>query len=149
MDTQDYSFQQQWGSGLLSAAGGWKEIDNWRSYAQSLPSIADEINAPVQPEAMDRSIYVLHMPPGQLGLDVCMNGQEVGSSAIHEFIRANRPLLTLHGHIHESPDISGAWKAEPENTQCVQPGQLEEDELTFVIAELDEMDIRRYIEPYS
>lgn len=147
MDAQDYAFQQQWGSALLSTAEGWKEIDNWQTYAQSLPTIADEINALAQPEAMDRSVYVLHMPPSQLGLDVCMNGQEVGSSAIYEFIRTNQPMLTLHGHIHESPDISGAWKAELGNSQCVQPGQLEEDELTFVIAELDSMEIRRYIDP--
>ncbi|MEZ4529250.1 MAG: metallophosphoesterase [Desulfobacterales bacterium] len=148
MDAKDWQFGRQFGTALLSTPEGWKEIDNWQLYANTLPSIAEEMEALAEPEAMDRSVYILHMPPNQLGLDVCMNGQEVGSKAIHDFIAARQPRLTLHGHIHESPDISGAWKAELGNTACVQPGQLEEDELTFVIAELDAMEIQRYVEAY-
>ena len=148
MDAKDWQFGKQFGTALLSTPEGWKEIDNWQLYAKNLPSIAEEMEALAQPGAMDQSVYILHMPPNQLGLDVCMNGQEVGSKAIHDFIAARQPRLTLHGHIHESPDISGAWKAELGNTTCVQPGQLEEDELTFVIAELNAMEIQRYVDPH-
>jgi Icc-related predicted phosphoesterase len=37
-------------------------------------------------------------------------------------------LLALHGHIHESPEMSGCWTAHIGNTICVQPG---EEELRF------------------
>jgi Icc-related predicted phosphoesterase len=34
----------------------------------------------------------------------------VGSIAIQRFIKTHQPLLTLHGHIHESVRITGLWK---------------------------------------
>ena len=34
----------------------------------------------------------------------------VGSIAIQRFIQKKQPLLTLHGHVHESTRITGHWK---------------------------------------
>jgi Icc-related predicted phosphoesterase len=34
----------------------------------------------------------------------------VGSIAIRRFIEKRQPLITLHGHVHESARISGAWR---------------------------------------
>jgi len=34
----------------------------------------------------------------------------VGSMAIARFIEAQQPLVTLHGHIHESARLTGAWR---------------------------------------
>ncbi|RCK76753.1 MAG: hypothetical protein ANABAC_3178 [Anaerolineae bacterium] len=66
----------------------------------------------------ERAICVLHVPPYQSGLDTCpeldkdlkivtQGGQVVmksaGSIAVRKFIEKVQPLLTLHGHIHESP----------------------------------------------
>ena len=34
----------------------------------------------------------------------------VGSIAIRRFIETRRPALTLHGHVHESPRLTGAWR---------------------------------------
>jgi len=34
----------------------------------------------------------------------------VGSVAIRELIEEKQPLLTLHGHIHESTRRTGKWK---------------------------------------
>jgi Icc-related predicted phosphoesterase len=34
----------------------------------------------------------------------------VGSIAVRRFIEARQPLMTLHGHIHESPRLTGSWK---------------------------------------
>ena len=34
----------------------------------------------------------------------------VGSIAIRRFIEERQPLLTMHGHIHESARLSGSWK---------------------------------------
>ncbi len=66
----------------------------------------------------EKSICVLHVPPLDSGLDQCpeldkdlriitQGGQVVmksaGSTAVRAFIEKVQPLLTLHGHIHESP----------------------------------------------
>ncbi len=66
----------------------------------------------------DHAICMLHVPPLASGLDTCpeldknlkivtQGGQVVmksaGSSAVKAFIEKVQPMLTLHGHIHESP----------------------------------------------
>jgi Icc-related predicted phosphoesterase len=33
----------------------------------------------------------------------------VGSIAIQNFIKNKQPLVTLHGHVHESVRITGCW----------------------------------------
>jgi Icc-related predicted phosphoesterase len=34
----------------------------------------------------------------------------VGSIAIRRFIEERQPLVTLHGHIHESARLTGQWR---------------------------------------
>jgi Icc-related predicted phosphoesterase len=34
----------------------------------------------------------------------------VGSIAIRRFIETRQPLVTLHGHIHESARLTGSWR---------------------------------------
>ena len=43
--------------------------------------------------------------------------------------------MSLHGHIHESPKISGLWYNKLGKTICIQPGQTElgEKECYYVI----------------
>ena len=87
-DTPDYIFQQQFGTGLLSTVNGWKELDNWCEYANTLPTIAGELQQLPQPANMQQTVYVMHMPPAHFGLDVCGHGEKVGSIAIYQFLRA-------------------------------------------------------------
>lgn len=141
-DSRNYVFQQQFGSGLLSEKGKWKEIDDWFAYAKTLPTIEDEMERLVHPKNMAKTVYVIHMPPARLGLDKCSHGAEVGSQAIYHFIEKNQPLLTLHGHIHESPRMTGKWFAEIGRTVCIQPGQLEE--LSYVTIDLSTMEYERF-----
>jgi len=142
MDTDNYVFQAQFGTGLLSTPTGWKELNDWFTYAKTLPTIAHELDTLVRPHNMEQSIYVIHMPPYRLGLDVCGNGRQVGSRAIYEFLQQYQPKLSLHGHIHESPQVSGTWKTTLGKTVCIQPGQL--DLFTYVTIDLDSMEIERY-----
>lgn len=66
----------------------------------------------------EKTICALHVPPVDSGLDVCPELDEnlkirteggqvlmksAGSTAVRKFIEQVQPLLTLHGHIHESP----------------------------------------------
>ena len=43
MDTKDYVFQKQFGTGVLSTPQGYKELDDWFTYVQALPTIEDEL----------------------------------------------------------------------------------------------------------
>ena len=144
MDTKNYTFQPQFGTGLLSTSAGWQELDDWFQYAGTLPTLADELKSLVRPADMSQSIYILHMPPARVGLDVCGDGQQVGSYAMYDFLDLYQPKLSLHGHIHESPHISGTWKTAVGHTICIQPGQL--SPLTYVTVDLASMEIERYTE---
>ena len=77
-----------------------------------------------QVEDMSRSIWLIHSPPCGYQLDVCASGERVGSKMVMEFIHDNQPMLTIHGHIHESPKMTGIWKAKIGNTLAIQNGQL-------------------------
>ena len=40
----------------------------------------------------------------------------IGSIALKKFIEKRQPLITLHGHVHESARITGFWKDKIGNT---------------------------------
>jgi len=147
MDTDTFVFPYQFGKGVLSVEGGLKYIDDWFSYAQTLPTIEEELKHLIRPVNMKKCVYIIHMPPSGLGLDVCSDGREVGSKAIYKFFEANQPLLSLHGHIHESPVMSGKWFSKLGDTTCIQPGQL--DDFTYVLIDLSTMSVQRYTEKYQ
>ena len=47
--------------------------------------------------------------------------------------------MSFHGHIHESPDMSGKWFNNVGKTICIQPGQTEygNEKLNYVIVDTD------------
>lgn len=144
-DGPGYVFQRQRGAGLLSTAEGFRELADWPAYADGLLDMRQELAALPKPANPAKAVYVIHMPPAGLGLDVISSGEKVGSSAVGRFIEKNAPLLTLHGHIHESPEVSGRWKATIGNTVCVQPGQAR-GALTYVLIDLETMAMERVVE---
>ncbi len=146
MDTRDAAFPPQSSGGLLSVPGGWREIPDWPAYARTLPTIADELAALPAPRDPGRAVYLLHGPPADRGLDVCRGGAAVGSRAVLAFLERVQPRLALHGHIHESPQESGAWKAAVGRTVCIQPGQAP-GSLTAVVGSLDGMTFERVVIP--
>jgi Icc-related predicted phosphoesterase len=80
-----------------------------------------------------KTIYMFHEPPFKTNLDIMINGNHVGGAAVREFIEKEQPFLTLHGHIHEAPDVSGVWKEKfGKGTLCVNPGNGR-----FVVFDLD------------
>ena len=76
-------------------------------------------------------------PPAGMGLDVVRGGHPVGSPATTKFLETVQPRLSLHGHIHESPEESGVWMSRLGNTVCIQPGQSASG-LTVVVGNLEE-----------
>lgn len=67
-------------------------------------------------------ILACHAPPFDTHLDIIHNGQHVGSTGIRKFIEEKQPFLTLHGHIHESPDLSGSCSDTIGKTRAFNPG---------------------------
>lgn len=76
---------------------------------------------------------MIHCPPFQTRCDVLFNGQHIGSAALRRWIERCQPLLTLHGHIHESPRVSGAFFDRIGKTTVVNPGcDYEHPHLVFI-----------------
>jgi Icc-related predicted phosphoesterase len=69
---------------------------------------------------MDNAVFLFHTPPHETNLDrAATDGRmvdhvpldlHVGSIAVRRFIESRQPLVTLHGHIHESARIMGNWR---------------------------------------
>lgn len=146
MDSANSVLPPQSGSGILSLPGGWEEIPDWESHVRTLPTIEEELDRLPAPEDPGRAVYVIHGPPAGLGLDVVRGGRPVGSPATARFIERVRPRLTLHGHIHESPEESGVWQSRLGDTVCIQPGQSTAG-LTVVVGDFEEMRFERRILP--
>ncbi len=96
------------------------------AFREEIFSLSDQVTDP------KRTIFLIHCPPYGSGLDTApvldqnlrlqasagdlMRGP-VGSKGVLEAVQQVRPLLSLHGHIHES---GGEKKIGP--TLCVNPG---------------------------
>lgn len=122
--------QQYCGEGLtLDERGGRVPLANLVEYLSAKPSIGDELNRlkeQLRPGEMERSVWMVHQPPSGLGMDILVDGQQVGSPTILKFIEDEQPLLGCSGHIHESPyQPGGQWMARVGKTVWVQPGQME------------------------
>ncbi len=69
---------------------------------------------------LKRAIFLFHTPPYQTNLDRAgLDGHKiehvpldvnVGSVAVRRFLEARQPLLSLHGHVHESARLTGSWQ---------------------------------------
>jgi len=144
-DTMDFVHPRQIGRQYLSTPNGFKRLEDWFSYVENLPTIEDELRNLIKPSDMNNTIYIFHNPPANLDLDVCFDGRTVGSNAEYLFLKENQPKLSLHGHIHESPSVSGKWYSQLGDTICVQPGQSRQDEdsLIYVLIDLETMNMER------
>ena len=60
----------------------------------------------------------------------------VGSIAIRRFVEARQPLVTLHGHVHESARLTGAWRDRIGGTVCLSAAH-DGDELALVRVDLE------------
>ena len=87
-------------------------------------------------------VFAAHSPPWDTPLDVLYSGLHVGSVSIRRFIEhwgaQGLLLASLHGHIHESPRVSGRKKAIINTALCVNPGQNEGPgaDLSYVMLDL-------------
>jgi Icc-related predicted phosphoesterase len=69
-----------------------------------------------------KTVYVTHSPPWNTKLDTMRGRVSIGSPAVRRFIEKYQPPLTLHGHIHESPELSSSIFDVLGKTVCINPG---------------------------
>ena len=117
------------GEGLtVDAQGRWCELASLREYLLAKKSLRDRLESlrsQLMPDEVQRSIWLVHCPPANLGMDICASGEQVGSPTVLEFVRETQPMLGCSGHIHESPyQPGGHWVNRIGNTPWVQPGQM-------------------------
>jgi len=96
-----------------------------------------------------RSIWLFHAPPHQTPLDrAALDGKmvdhapvdvHVGSIAIRRFIERRQPLLTLHGHVHESARLTGEWHTRIGRTHAMSAAH-DGPELALVCFDPDDLD---------
>ncbi len=139
-DREGFLLPPQNGRAVFSTAAGFREVMDWPEEVGALPTIEEELARLPAPENPSRAVYVIHTPPSGLGLDLCAGGRggrglAVGSRAVHEFLRRVQPRMSLHGHIHESPDVGQVWSAPLGQTVCIQPGSRED--LAGVLIDLE------------
>jgi len=134
--------------GFSMISTGWSNPTPWKTHREDseeqlgerIESMASQVSDP------SHSIFNLHCPPYRSGLDEApaidadlklLHGgralRPVGSTAVREAIERHQPLLSLHGHIHES---KGAVKIG--KTLSINPGSAyEEGMLMGAIIQLD------------
>jgi Icc-related predicted phosphoesterase len=92
-------------------------------YLREQGTIHEDLNRLPKPIDYRKTIYMMHSPPFATTLDLIQGRKQAGSRSIKVFIEEHQPLLTLHGHIHESPEVSGAYIDRIGQTLSVNPGQ--------------------------
>jgi Icc-related predicted phosphoesterase len=93
-------------------------------YLRGRETIEEDLNHLPKPLRQKRTIYIMHSPPFGTRLDLIQGGKSAGSRPIKTFIEEHQPLLTLHGHIHESPEFSGTYLDRIGETLSINPGQF-------------------------
>ena len=134
--------------GFTMISTGWSNHTPWNTHREETEEKLGERIEAMAKQITDpsRAIFNLHCPPYRSGLDEApaidadlklMHGgralRPVGSTAVRQAIDKHQPLLSLHGHIHES---KGAVKLG--KTLAINPGSsYEEGILMSAIINLD------------
>jgi Icc-related predicted phosphoesterase len=105
--------------GCISPEEGWRSVPVSPQEIR-YATIQADLELLTNNSDLSRAIFLFHAPPHQTALDrVALDGRMIdntpldihaGSIAIRRFIEKRQPLITLHGHIHESTRITGSWR---------------------------------------
>jgi len=118
-DWERYDVSRYVDPGCLSPEEGYRSVPV-AAYEQKHATIAKDLERLADNDNLERAIFLFHSPPYKSKLDrAALDGKmidhvpmdvHVGSMAIKKFIASRQPLITLHGHIHESTRLTGSWK---------------------------------------
>ena len=138
---------------------GYANMTPWRCprdvTEEKLGEMLEALTSKVQ--KMDRAIFNLHAPPYKTSIDLAPELDEnfrpkaaggggvimtnVGSTAVRKAIEDHQPLLTMHGHIHDSKGMCNIGR-----TLCLNPGSEYIDGiLRGVIVDMEETRVKDYL----
>ncbi len=117
-DWERYDVSRYLDPGDVSPENGWRTVEV-SAHEKRYSTIAKDLDNLVTDADLTNAVFLFHAPPHDTKLDRCNNDGKmvdhvpldlhVGSIAISRLIKRSQPLVTLHGHIHESARLSGSW----------------------------------------
>lgn len=143
--------------GFTMISTGWSNPTPWNTHREETEdALGARIDAMAsQLDDLSHAIFNLHCPPFNSGLDEApaidadmklLHGgralRPVGSKAVRQAIDKYQPLLSLHGHIHES---KGAIKLG--KTLSINPGSAYEEGM--LMAALINLDAKKGVKSYQ
>lgn len=112
-------------------------------------TMREDLDLLTQQADFERTILLFHSPPYDTVLDrAALDGMKyehvpldvhIGSIAIKRLIEEKQPLLSLHGHVHESASITGSWMQKIGKTVAMNAAH-NGDELSLIRFSLDAPD---------
>jgi Icc-related predicted phosphoesterase len=153
-DWEKYDVSRFTDVGCVSPEEGFRSVSVEANHIR-FSTIDEDIKILSEGMDMSKSIFLFHSPPyntvldrinvGNKLIDYVKPDEHVGSIAIRRFIENNSPLLTLHGHIHESTHITGEWKEYIGKTLCIN-GSTTGNRLALVRIETEEDSVTANLE---
>ncbi len=126
-DWERYDISRFVDPGCIPPEEGWHSIDEPKNLIEHA-TIQKDLEQLTAGKDLSNAIFLFHTPPYQTALDrAALDGKmidhvpldvHVGSIAVKDFILERQPLLTLHGHVHESAKITGSWQDRLGDTYC-------------------------------
>ncbi len=118
-DWERYDVSRYVDPGCIPPEEGWHSVEQAENIIQ-YATIKQDLEDIIGENDLSNSIFLFHTPPYQTKLDRAgLDGKmidhvpvdlHVGSIAVKDMIMDHQPLITLHGHVHESARITGSWK---------------------------------------
>mgnify|MGYP006296108207 CR=1 FL=1 len=118
-DWERYDVSRYVDPGCVSPEEGMRSVPVAEHVAR-YATIMEDLRRMTEGEDMSEAILLCHSPPYETTLDRAdLDGKmvdhapvdvHVGSIALRRFIESRRPLITLHGHVHESARLTGSWR---------------------------------------
>jgi len=146
-DWERYDVSRYVDPGCIHPTEGKRSIDENEDIEYA--TIHKDITQLVGDDILENAVFLFHSPPYKTNLDRAdlddviidhvLPDVHVGSIAIQRFIKEKQPLLTLHGHIHESSRITGSWKDKIDRTFMFSAA-YELPKLAIVIFDLNRLD---------
>jgi uncharacterized protein len=116
-DWERYDVSRYVDPGCIPPTEGTRTVDTGEDIEYC--TIQKDLETLTGKDDLSHSIVLFHSPPYQTTLDrAALDGimvehvpldVNVGSIAIKRFIEEKNPMITLHGHVHESARITGSW----------------------------------------
>jgi Icc-related predicted phosphoesterase len=117
-DWERYDVSRYVDPGSVSPEEGVYTVER-SPHEKKYSTIKEDLELIAGDKDLRNTIFLFHSPPYKTNLDRApLDGvtvdhvpldPHIGSIAIRRFIEERQPLLTLHGHAHESSELTGYW----------------------------------------